>query len=137
MYRSRFGSIPDQDRINDGVALAAVKIIRNDVPLNFRGIAVIDCFWPVSAEEPQPLSDCFHAVCGPPHNGPQHTSNFQLLGDFKRIVDFNPKVPDSAFELRVAKQELDGPQVLRFPINQRRLGAPHGMGSIRSRIQPN
>ena len=43
IYRSRFGSIPDQDRINDGVALAAVKIIRNDVPLHFWGIAVIGC----------------------------------------------------------------------------------------------
>ena len=40
------------------------------------------------------------------------------------------KIADGAVELRVAQEELHGAQVLGPPIDQRRLGAADGMGSV-------
>lgn len=38
----------------------------------------------------------------------RYTLHVSLLGDLKRIVDLDPKVPNSAFELRVPQQQLHG-----------------------------
>ena len=47
------------------------------------------------------------------------------------------EVADRAFELRVAQGKLDGAQVLGSSIDQRRLGAADGMGSVSGRIKTN
>ena len=38
--------------------------------------------------------------------------DFRLLRDIERVVDFDAKVPDCAFNLAVPEQQLDGPKVL-------------------------
>ena len=45
--------------------------------------------------------------------------NLGLLGDLQCIVNLDAEIPDGAFELRVPKQELYGPEILGPPINQR------------------
>jgi hypothetical protein len=47
------------------------------------------------------------------------------------------EVADRAFELRVAQGKLDRAQVLGSSIDQRRLGAADGMGSVSGRIKTN
>jgi hypothetical protein len=39
-------------------------------------------------------------------------SDIRMLGQFKRIVDFDSKVPDGILQLGVPQQQLHGPQVL-------------------------
>ena len=51
-------------------------------------------------------------------------SNLRLLCHFKRVVHLNAEVADDAFELRVSQQELNGPEVLRPSVYERRLRAP-------------
>ena len=41
--------------------------------------------------------------------------DLSLLGDFERVVDLNPNVSDSAFELGVAEQQLNRPEILGSP----------------------
>lgn len=47
---------------------------------------------------PRVRNDSFHAICRPPRQLQQLTSNFQPLRKFKRVDDVNPEVPDHAFE---------------------------------------
>src|ERR1700722_7934270 len=47
------------------------------------------------------------------------------------------EVAASGFELRVAQGKLDGAEVLGSSIDQRRLGAADGMGSVSGRIKTN
>lgn len=56
--------------------------------------------------------------------------DFSLLRDLERVVDFDAKVPDCAFNFTMAEQQLDGPEVLRAFVNQRCLGAAHGMCAV-------
>ena len=56
--------------------------------------------------------------------------DFGLLRDFQSIIDLDAKVSDGAFQLGMAKQQLNGPQVLRALVDQGCLGSPHGVGSI-------
>ena len=51
--------------------------------------------------------------------------DLRLLRDLERIVDLDPEVPHGAFKFRVAKQQLNGAQILRATVDQRRFGAPH------------
>ena len=44
-------------------------------------------------------------------------THLSLLGDFQRVVDINPKVADSAFELGVAEQQLNRPTILGSPVD--------------------
>ena len=43
--------------------------------------------------------------------------DLSLLGDFERVVDLNPNVSDSAFELGVAEQQLNRPEILGSPVD--------------------
>jgi hypothetical protein len=43
--------------------------------------------------------------------------HLSLLGDFQRVVDLNSKVSDSAFELGVAEQQLNRPEILGSPVD--------------------
>ena len=45
-------------------------------------------------------------------------SNLGLLCHFQGVVDLNPKISNGALQLRMAKQKLNGPQVLCPAIDQ-------------------
>jgi hypothetical protein len=62
-------------------------------------------------------------------------SDFGLLGDLERVIDLDAKIPHRAFELRVAKEELDGSQVPSSPVDQSWLRASDRVGSVRGRIE--
>jgi hypothetical protein len=64
------------------------------------------------------------------------SSKLDLLGDRERIIDFNAKVSHGAFQLRMAKQELDRAQVAGLLLNLCRLGPAHGMGAVGGGIKP-
>ena len=55
-----------------------------------------------------------------------------LLPQLQGVLHLDAKVTNRALELRMAQQELHGAQVLGPPVDQRRLGAADGMGSIRA-----
>ncbi len=58
-------------------------------------------------------------------------SGVSVLGDRQSVVYLNPKIPDSALELGVTEQELNGAEILGPPIHQRRLRATKRMRPIR------
>jgi len=62
-------------------------------------------------------------------------SEFHLLRDTQRIVDFDAEVTDGAFEFRMPEQQLHRSQVAGLLVNQRRLGPPHRVRSISRAIQ--
>ena len=56
--------------------------------------------------------------------------NLGLLGDLQRVVYLDAEVSDGAFELGMAKQQLNGSQVLRPLVYQRRFRSPHRVRPI-------
>ena len=50
--------------------------------------------------------------------------HLRLLGNLQCIVNFDPQIPDGAFELRVSEQQLNGSEILSPSVDQRRLGTP-------------
>jgi hypothetical protein len=60
---------------------------------------------------------------------------FRLLRQFQSVFYLDPEVANRALELRVAQEKLHGAQVLGSSIDQRRLGAPDGMGSVSGWIE--
>lgn len=63
--------------------------------------------------------------------------HFGLLGDFQRVVDLDPKIPNSALELGMAKQELNSSEISGPPVDQRRFRTTQGMRAVRCRIKSN
>ena len=57
--------------------------------------------------------------------------DLSLLRDFQGIVDLDAKVSDCRLQLGMTKQKLNGPQVLRTLVDQRRLRSAHRMRAIR------
>jgi hypothetical protein len=57
-----------------------------------------------------------------------------LLGDFQRIVDLDPEIPDGAFEFGMAEKELNSTEILGPPVDQRRFSASQRMRAISCRI---
>ncbi len=51
--------------------------------------------------------------------------------DVERIFYLDAQVADRGLQLGVAEQELDGSQVLGLAIDERSLGAPHGVRAMR------
>ena len=47
-----------------------------------------------------------------------------MLRDLQSIVDLDPEIPDGGFELGMAEDELNGPEIPCPPIYQRRFRAP-------------
>ena len=62
-------------------------------------------------------------------------ADFDLLSDVAGIFQLDAEMANRALQLGAAKQKLDGTQVLRLAVNQRCLGAPHGVRAIRMTIQ--
>ena len=65
------------------------------------------------------------------------SSDIDLLGNRESVVDLNPEIPDRAFDLGVAKQELNSAQVPRAAVDQRGLGATERMCAKQPWIQTN
>ena len=52
------------------------------------------------------------------------------FGHLQCVIHLDAKVSDGALKFAVTKQELYGPQVLRTPVDQRRLGSAQRMGAV-------
>ena len=63
------------------------------------------------------------------------TSDVDFLGDIKRVVDLDAEVSNRAFDLGVAEEQLNRPQVARAPVDQGRLRPPHGMRGVLARVE--
>jgi hypothetical protein len=61
--------------------------------------------------------------------------HLSLLRQLQGVLYLDAEIANRTLELGVAQQELHGAQVLGPPINQRRLCATNGMGSIRRLIK--
>src|SRR5260370_17923962 len=64
------------------------------------------------------------------------TSDINLFCYFQSIIHFDAEISDRAFDLGVAKQKLDSPQIAGPPGNQRGLPAPPPTRSPKSRVHP-
>lgn len=82
-------------------------------------------YWPAARLRHDARKRPHSLVCG---RLPQ--LDFSLLRDFQRVIDLDAKIPDGAFELGMAKQQLNGPQVLGALVDQRRLSPAHRMRSV-------
>ena len=60
-----------------------------------------------------------------------------LLRDLKCVVDLDPEIPDGALQLRVTKQQLDGPDVLDPLVDQRRLRSAQRVCAVPGLVQTN
>jgi hypothetical protein len=49
--------------------------------------------------------------------------HLSLLSDLQGVVDLNSEVSDGALEFAMAEEELDGPEIPRPSVDQRRFGA--------------
>jgi hypothetical protein len=58
-----------------------------------------------------------------------------LLRYRERVIDLNAQISDSALDLGMAEQDLNGPKVAGAPIDQCRLGPPKGMRTEKLRIK--
>ena len=63
-----------------------------------------------------------------------YSLHLRLFGHFERVLDLDTQVSHGVFDLGMAKQELNHPQVLRAPVDQRRLCSPHGVGAVSTDI---
>jgi len=61
--------------------------------------------------------------------------HFGLFRHFKGVVNLNAEIAHSAFQFCVAEQQLYRPQILRSPINQRRLRPSKRVSTVTCGIQ--
>ena len=61
-------------------------------------------------------------------------SDINLFRYCQGVIDLNAEIPDRAFDLRMAEQELDSPQVARPPIDQGSFCAAQGMRPKQPRV---
>jgi hypothetical protein len=64
------------------------------------------------------------------------SSQLDLLGNAERVADFDAEVADSALELRMPEEQLDGSQVARLLVDLRRLRPTHRMRAVGGAVQP-
>jgi hypothetical protein len=62
-------------------------------------------------------------------------SDVNPLGDGERIVDLDAEIPDRAFHLGVAKEQLNRPEIAGTTIDQGCLGSPQRMGAEQGRVK--
>src|SRR5688572_2033096 len=68
------------------------------------------------------------AECGPTGwRGRSSQSEFDLLGDAESVIYLDPEITDRTLQLRMAEQQLHGPQIAGLPVNLRRLRLAHRM----------
>jgi hypothetical protein len=64
------------------------------------------------------------------------TSEFNLLGQFERVVEFHAQVANRCLQLCVSKQELAGPQIACPLVNQGDLRPAQTVGAEKRVIEP-
>lgn len=62
--------------------------------------------------------------------------DFDAFRDCQRVLQFDAKIPDSAVHLGMAQQQLDSPQVASLAVDLRNLRAPHRVGAVLARLEP-
>ena len=62
-------------------------------------------------------------------------SDLDLFGNRKGIVDLDAEVSHGALDLGMTQQKLDGPEIPRSTVDQRRLGPAKGMRAVEGRIE--
>jgi len=50
---------------------------------------------------------------------------FRSVRYLQGVIYFDPEIPDGTFELHLTEQHLNGPEILRPLIDQRRLGTSY------------
>jgi hypothetical protein len=85
-------------------------------------LAVIGARWPA----------CIVSGPGRPRQLCPGTSDLDFLRDLDRIVNFDAKISNGAFDLRAAQQQLNRTQVTGSPVDQRRFGSAQG---VRAELQ--
>ena len=65
------------------------------------------------------------------------TSDINMFCYCQSVNNFDAEISDRAFDLGVAKQELDSPEIAGAPVNQGSLRASERMRSEKSWVQPN
>src|SRR5439155_26841953 len=65
------------------------------------------------------------------------TSDINLFCYCQSIIHFDAEISNRAFDLGVAKQKLDSPEIAGAPVNQGSLRASERMRSEKSWVQPN
>ena len=63
-------------------------------------------------------------------------SDINLFRYRQGVIDLDAEIPHRAFDLGMPEQELDGPEVSRPPIDQRRFCASKRMRPKQPRVQP-
>ena len=61
-------------------------------------------------------------------------SDINLVSYRQSIVHFDAEISNSAFNLGMAKQKLDGPKIARAPIDQGRFRAPQRVRAKQPRV---
>jgi len=63
-------------------------------------------------------------------------SDINLFRYGQGVINLNAEIPDSAFDLCMSEQELDGPEIAGALIDQGCFGASQGMRPKQPRVQP-
>jgi hypothetical protein len=73
-------------------------------------------------------------VCFPPIADAR--SQFERLGKLQSVVDLHTEIPDGAFQLRVAQQELASAEITDLLVEQRDLLPTKAMGAVSGWVEP-
>ena len=63
--------------------------------------------------------------------------DFGMFRHLQGIIDLDSEVPHRAFQLLVPEKQLNGPEVLSAPVDQRCLCAAQGVSAVIFRIKAN
>ena len=63
------------------------------------------------------------------------SSDFDVLGDRKRIIDFGTEMTDRTHDLRVPERQVDGARTAGALVDQSRLGPAHRMRVVEAKVQ--
>ena len=62
-------------------------------------------------------------------------SDISPLGDLQGVLDVDAQIANGALQLRVPKQELNGPKVSRASVDQRSFGPAHRVRAVGARLE--
>src|ERR1700680_3506903 len=63
-------------------------------------------------------------------------SDVDLFRDSESVVDLNPEITDSAFDLAVTQEQLHCPQITSAAVDECRLGSAQRVRSVEARVEP-
>ena len=104
------------------------------VSLSFRAGAAIS-----QAQRAQTMWCAVRDMGSDVHNGKGQTAfenvRFRALPRGKSIIQLDPKISRGALQLGMTKQQLGGPEITRFAIEHRDLGAPQAVRAVLGWLQ--